>query len=283
MSPDVAWEAHPDVWLVMIGVIAGYMFVVSRIGPRLAPAGAEIVSTRQKVLFFTGVGIMWVAADAPIHDISEDYLFWVHMIQHLLFTFVAPPLILLGIPVWMFRWMFQKRPAFVTLRFLTRPIIAFALFNALVAVTHWPWLVNTSVGNGLVHFLVHLLIVGSAFLMWWPVVEPLPELARLSPPGKMLYLFGQSILPTVPASFLTFADEPIYSAYAAFPRLWGFSVETDQMVAGLIMKLGGGALLWGIIAVIFFKWYAREEGPGESTVAWDDFEHSLDAWNLRRT
>jgi putative membrane protein len=279
----VTWHAHPDVWLVMIALIGGYIFAVTRLGPRYAPLGTEPATTRQKVLFFTGAAIMWIGADSPIHDISEDYLFSAHMVQHLLFTLVAPGLILLGIPVWLFRWLLQPPGLFRVAKTLTRPLIAFAIFNALVALTHWPWVVNTSVTNELFHFGVHLVIVTSAFIMWWPVVAPLPELRTLSDPGKMLYLFGQSILPTVPASFLTFASHPIYSSYAGFPRLWGISAEHDQMFAGLIMKLGGGLLLWGIIAAVFFRWYSREESGRQDTIGWDDFEHSLDAWNLRRT
>ena len=30
-------------------------------------------------------------------------------------------------------------------------------------------------------------------------------------------------------------------------------------IAGLIMKIGGGFLLWAIIAVMFFRWAAAEE------------------------
>ena len=44
---------------------------------------------------------------------------------------------------------------------------------------------------------------------------------------------------------------------AVTPRL-GMSPLTDQLVAGLIMKIAGGLILWGFIAVIFFNWAARE-------------------------
>lgn len=267
----------------MVTVIVGYVLAITKLGPRLAPPGTEPATTKQKAFFLTGVAIMWIASDAPIHDISEDFLFSIHMVQHLLFTLVAPGLILLGMPVWLLRWMLHKPLAFKVVRFLTTPLVAFFIFNALVALTHWPWVVNSSVTNEWFHFGVHTIIVASAFAMWWPVVEPLPEMKRLSDPGKMLYLFGQSILPTVPASFLTFADKPIYSTYASFPRLWELSAETDQMIAGLIMKLGGGLLLWGVIATVFFKWYSREEQDRQDPVGWDDFEHALTAYDLRRT
>jgi hypothetical protein len=34
---------------------------------------------------------------------------------------------------------------------------------------------------------------------------------------------------------------------------------TDQIVAGLIMKIGGGLIIWGFITWIFFSWYAEEQ------------------------
>jgi putative membrane protein len=151
-----------------------------------------------------------------------------------------------------------------------------------IAISHWPALVDLALRYELVHLAVHIVLVGTALAMWWPVVAPLPEFPRLSDPGKMIYLFGQSILPTVPASFLTFADGPIYEFYANAPRLWGVSVVGDQQVAGLIMKIGGGLLLWSVIAVLFFKWSAKEEKQSSEELAWEDFEAELRAHDMRK-
>jgi putative membrane protein len=78
----------------------------------------------------------------------------------------------------------------------------------------------------------------------------------------MLYLFFQSLAPTIPASFLTFGHTPLYPVYATFPRIWGISPLDDQLIAGLTMKLGGGAILWGFIIAIWFRGYARDEREG---------------------
>ena len=94
----------------------------------------------------------------------------------------------------------------------------------------------------------------------------LPELPPLAPPGQMLYLFFQSLAPTIPASFLTFGHSPLYPIYATFPRIWGISPLEDQLIAGLVMKLGGGLILWGFIAAIWFRWYARDTREGFDTV-----------------
>jgi putative membrane protein len=112
------------------------------------------------------------------------------------------------------------------------------------------------------HFVIHAVLFTTAIMMWWPVVAPLPDLPQLSPFGKMGYLFLQSLVPTVPASFLTLGDTPLYPIYETFPRLWGISAHTDQVVAGLIMKLGGGLILWAFIAAVFFSWWAEEQRYG---------------------
>lgn len=275
-----AWHPHADVLLLFFALAAGYVAAVTLLGPRLADPGEPIATARQKALYFTGLAVMFVGAYWPMHDIAEGYLFTVHMLQHMLFSLVGPPLLLLGLPRWLLRRLIA--PVKAPLRVLTRPLVAFALFNAWTAVSHWPLLVDASVRSEPLHLAMHLVLVGTALLMWWPVVAPLPEMPSLSTPGKMLYLFGNSILPTVPASFLTFAGGVIYKAYLDAPRLWGIDVLTDQRAAGLLMKLGGGLLLWTIITVLFFRWQGEEERAEAPELSWSDFERELREHDLRR-
>jgi putative membrane protein len=275
------WRFHPhlDVWILFGLIAAGYLYAVHRwVEPQ---EGHRRTATQlQKLSFFMGLAILWIGADWPIHDIAESYLFSVHMVQHTLFSLVAPPLLLMGIPAPVLRKLL--RPVLPAVRFATRPLIALALFNIVIVVTHWPPVVDLAVTNEPAHFGLHLLLVFSSLVMWWVVVSPLPELGTVSPPGKMLFLFAQSIVPTVPASFLTFASTPIYDVYAAAPRLWGISAVTDQMVAGLIMKIVGGLLLWSVIAFLFFKWYASEQKTQPAGMDMEDFERELQVWDLRR-
>ncbi|MGH8915944.1 MAG: cytochrome c oxidase assembly protein, partial [Acidimicrobiia bacterium] len=66
------------------------------------------------------------------------------------------------------------------------------------------------------------------FIMFWPVLNPLPETPRLKPALAMGYLFLMTIIPTIPASFLTFTNTFLYSdAYPPGPRLWGLDAVTD--------------------------------------------------------
>ncbi len=286
MSPESQvweWHPHPDVWLLLVVLAVGYLAALRFWGPRDAPNPSRPASPRQRAAYFAGVFALWLGADWPLHELAEDYLLSAHMVQHMLFTFVAPPLLLLGLPRWMLRRLLAPAWLSAAVRGVTKPLLALVVFNAVIAITHWPALVDMTLRSELVHFLVHFVLVTTALMMWWPVVGPLPEMPRLHDPVRMLYLFGQSILPTVPASFLTFAAEPVYRFYAEVPRLWGTSAVGDQQVAGLIMKLGGGLLLWSIIVVLFFKWSAREEREQTEELDWDDFERELEAFRLRKT
>jgi len=141
--------------------------------------------------------------------------------------------------------------------------------------THWPEVVEASVGSELTHFTLHVLLFGSAIVVWWPIMSPLVELPALTPPAQMMYLFAQSLAPTVPASFLTFGHTLLYPVYGTFPRIWGISALNDQLIAGLLMKIVGGLILWGFIATIFFRWHAREERDGWDALALRHVEREL--------
>jgi putative membrane protein len=270
------------VWLLIIVLVAGYFGAIRYLAQGRAPADEEPATQMQKLFYVSGVVVLWIGADWPLHDLSENFLFSAHMVQHTLFSLVAPPLLLLGMPAWMLRTLLSSLKLERVARVLTKPLIALLIFNFVIVVTHMPTVVDAAVGSELVHFFVHMVLFLSSVLMWWPVIDPLPETKRLSEPAKMLYLFLQSIVPTVPASFLTFSDGVLYESYAGFPRLWGLDVITDQRIAGLLMKIGGGLLLWLAIAILFFRWNANEEREKAEEVSWDDFERELQAWDMRK-
>jgi putative membrane protein len=276
------WHIHPETWLIIMVLLIGYIWAVTTLGPKRANRGESAATTRQKACFLLGVLTLLVAESWPLHDLAEGYLFSAHMVQHLLFAFVVPPLLLLGTPRWLLRAMIGTGLRFKIVRFLTRPLIPLVLFNGAIAIMHWVVVVDLQARSAPFHIAFHGVLIGTGLLMWSVVIAPLPELNRLSDPAKMLYLFLQSIVPTVPASFLTFASDPLYGVYEAAPRVWGLTAQTDQMIAGLIMKIGGGLLLWSVITVMFFRWSAKEEAQQDEDVSWDDFERELEVWNLRK-
>ncbi len=271
------WHLHPDVVLLVLLLEGGYLYAVTQMRQRISDAGR--VRGSQVAMFSLGVLVLYIAAGSPIHDLSEHYLLSVHMFQHLLFTLVAPPLLLAGTPAWLWQALLRGPRAMWVARLVTLPVLTFAVFNLVLLVTHLPPVVDLALRQHLFHLFVHVVLVATALLMWWPILSPLPELPRLSYPLQMGYLFLQSLLPAVMASFITFADGVVYDFYAEAPRIWGTSPISDQQIAGGMMKLLGSLILWSFIAVAFFKWYAREEAEARYP-RWSEVEQELDRLGL---
>lgn len=252
-----AFAPHFEVWLLLAAVVAGGLYVARVIGPKVVEPGEQVVSRRQAVSFWAAVVLMTAVSVWPVHDIAEQRLYTMHMVQHFTLTFVVPPLFLLACPAWLAALVIRRGGwAWKVIHTIGRPLPAWLIFNSLQVFAHWPAFVTLSVTNGPFHFTMHVLFLSTALLMWVPVCGPWPEM-RLSIPGQMIYLFAQSILPTVPAAWLTVSDSVIYPTYADAPRLWGLSAHEDQVVAGLFMKVFEAAYLWTLIAIMFFRWAAR--------------------------
>jgi putative membrane protein len=275
--PFPPWHPHLDVW-ALVGAIA-VLYVLSVRRERARRPREQVVSRVQAWSFAGALGVMFLASDWPLHDVAEGYLYSAHMVQHLLLTMVVALLLLAGTPAWMARNILGRGRFLRAVRSLSRPVFGLIQFNIVLVLSHWPVVVEATVRHHPLHFVAHAVLLGSAVLMWMPVASPLPEIRRIKPPAQMLYLFLQTIVPTVPASFLTFNDHPLYKIYATFPRLWGISALTDQQTAGLIMKIVGGLYLWLVIGIVFFRWYEseerREKSEKDGVLLWDDVEQEL--------
>ena len=252
VNPDPwRFQLHLEVWVLVIAVVASYVYAIRVIGPRVVPDD-KVITRKQLWAFIVGVVVLWTASDWPVHDISEEYLYSMHMFQHMLYSYFMPALMLIATPKWLYDLIFASDRSRRTINFLTKPVIAGVLFNCVIMITHIPQMVNRSVSNGPLHYLLHILVVTSSLLMWSPICSPDPT-RRIGYGGKLIYLFLMSVIPTVPAAWLTFAEGTVYKHYDIAVRVWGLSVTTDQQLAGAIMKLGGSIFLWTVIVVIFFR------------------------------
>jgi putative membrane protein len=267
VTPLPAFAAHADVWLVLGGVVAIYLYAVIRIGPLMVESGAKPATSRQIGSFLAGVGVLWLVSDWPVHDIAEQSLYSVHMAQHMAIILIAPPLLLAGTPRWLAELLLPSRirPA---VRAICAPVPALLISIAVLVFTHWPAVVTMAVTSGPAHLALHSLALVTALVMWMPILSPTPVVPRARPLVQIGYLFAQSVIPTIPASFLTFGHEPLYRVYGDSAEIWGISAVTDQTLAGLLMKIGGGLILWGWIAVIWFRWYREEQ-------TWESLEREL--------
>jgi putative membrane protein len=222
---------------------------------RGSPSGP---SRRAALYYFAGLLTVWLALDWPIGPLGTGYLVSFHTVSYILLSLIAPPLLLVGIPSGAMLRAAQSPRVGPLLRILARPLIALAVFNAILICTHIPDVVDGLMRSQLGAFAIDLAWFLGGIVLWWAIMAP-PPVSRLTRPLKMGYLFAATIPPILPAAFLTFADYPLYSVYELAPRALDLPAHSDQQIAGLTMKIIGDLPLWFAFGVIFFRW-ARESG-----------------------
>jgi putative membrane protein len=263
------WRLYPD---FMIGwlLFGGLYFLL--IGPlRHRFPDSRPVAAIQVASFSLAMVIMLLALQGPMHELSDYYLFSVHMVQHLVLILVMPPFLLAGIPDWMLRPAVKIRPIGAAARWITFPVVAFLLNNFIFGFWHFPGPYDLMMRNHDVHVAMHLMIMVTGVIMWWPVLSPLPELPRIAPALQIVYLFVLGLPMMLAAALITFATTELYPWYHQAPRIFNISVLEDQRLGGAIMWVPGSLTLWVSISWAYFKWTKAEreaeaaavEGTGE--------------------
>ncbi len=251
------WNWEPSIVVGTALIVGLYLYALNVLRKRYYPE--EQVKTSQTVAFLLGIFIMFLALVSPLDELGDSYLFSAHMLQHLCLTMVGPPLLLLGTPAWMLKPLLRNRALFLIAKFFTYPAIAFFLFTADFWLWHAPPLYNATLENQSIHILEHITFIVFAVLNWWPVYSPLEEgLPRLSPGGRILYLFLSGMPMVALGAGLTFAP-PLYAPYLAAPRIWGLSPATDQQLGGLIMWVPVNIAYIVIVSIIFIRWMQKQE------------------------
>jgi putative membrane protein len=253
-----AWNLDPSIFLGTAALCGVYLYCV---GPLRRRYGwASEVKRSQVAAFLAGTAVMFLALETPLDELGDEYLFSAHMLQHLLITVVAPPLWLLGTPGWLMRALLQQRVVYRVLRVLTRPPIAFFLFNGVFALWHLPILYDLTLTNESIHVLEHLMFMATAVLNWWPILSPAPDLLPRLPSGsQILYLFANCQVMVALGALLFFAG-PVYTPYLAAPRIFGLSPSDDQTIGALIMWIPGTIVYLFAMSIAFYYWFEQHEG-----------------------
>jgi cytochrome c oxidase assembly factor CtaG len=201
----------------------------------------------------------------------DTTLFSVHMVQHLLLTMVAAPLIALAAPITLILRLSgpdtRRRVVLPVLhsravRVLAFPLVAWLAFAVVMWGAHFSPLFDLSLENPLVHDLEHALFLGTALLFWWPVAAADPSPSRLAHPSRTLYTFLQMPQNTFLAVIILGATVPLYQHYATLQIPWpGWTTTAldDQRLAAGIMWVGGDLLFIGAVGAVVWGWMRAEE------------------------
>jgi putative membrane protein len=252
---------------VLVGLIALQAAYLLCVGPyRDRFPGSQPTSLWRQVAFSQGILILLLALATPLDDLADHYLFTAHMIQHLLLTLVAVPLLLAGTPGWLLRAALRAGRVLPLVKRLRYPLLAFGIFNLVFALSHVPGVYELALASEPLHVAQHLLFLATAALMWLPVLSPLHEFPPYPPLGQVLYLFLQTVPASLVGALLAHANTPYYATYVLAPRVVSLSALEDQQLGGLIMWVGSGLYFLLATAIVFFAWASREEAANRRPV-----------------
>ena len=265
-NPMAAWSTNP---IPSFGLIlAAYLYLT---GLSRWHRPTHPISRWQRISFFSGLVVVFIALQSPIDPIAE-HMFSFHQLQHILIRMVAPLLILGGAPLTpMLRglphWVLQgvvrpivsnslARSAYYR---LTNPVVATIIFLGILYLWQVPVNMNLALRNELVHQFMHLTMTFSGFLFYWLIIDPKPHRSRMHYGLRVLYL-GLIVIPnTMLGVALVFAETPIYSAYVEAGQLFGMSIMTDQQLGGLMLWVPGDMMSILAAGVVMILWYQKEE------------------------
>jgi cytochrome c oxidase assembly factor CtaG len=212
-------------------------------------------------LFVTGVLSIVLALNSPLETIATEYLVLFHLLQNVIISDWAPPLLILGLTPALREAVAARggRP----FELLTRPAVALPTWIVGWYVVHLggvydvalrhPWLLNVE----------HVFMIAIGFIFWWPVLSDAPRAAHTL--VRIAYVFAAFVLSAFLGLALTFAP-PLYDYYESRPeRLWGISAAKDQNLGGILMTSEQAIVFFVAIAWLLLRLF-REEDAAEQAL-----------------
>jgi putative copper resistance protein D len=217
----------------------------------------HVIPPARRRAFFAGLLVVAIALLSPVHAYADDR-FVVHMVQHLLLTFVAAPLLVIGAPLTLAvraaspprrrRLLRTLNGPVITV--LGHPVVAWAQFAVVMWATHFSSFFEAALESSGVHALEHGLFLGSAALFWWPALGESTGRWRLSHPLRLLYVALAMPQNTFLALAILSAGRVLYPHYGS---------RADQRQAGGVMWVAGDLALLVVVLLLTAAWARHEE------------------------
>jgi putative membrane protein len=234
------------------------------------------------VAYLAGLVVIAAALLSPLDGLADTW-FSAHMVQHLLLTMVAAPLLLLGNPLPICLWGVPRRarqalgrPLTRQARFrraleaVTRLPVAWLVYVAILWSWHVPLLYEAALEHEALHVLEHLTFFGSSLIFWWPIIRPAPRLhPRLHPGFEIVYLIAATAQNTALGAFLSLQERPVYPHYARLASEAGMDGVSDQVLAGGIMWGNGHMYLLPILLLLWRFSQQTDDAPPEIPASTD--------------
>ena len=233
----VPWEFSP------------LLLVCFAVGITLFVRGQRVhkVSTARKVLFWTGVVLLYLSMHTLL-DYYAERMFFMHRIQHLVLHHLGPLVLMAAYPGSVMRaglplsWRTKLRRfnqtalGQVFIGIMTNPIFVPALFVFLVIVWLIPSVQFYSMLDWRLYRVMNWSVVISGFMYWNLVLDRRPSPpAAMTPGGRVISPIVTMAPQMVAGAMIAFTERDLYPLFDLCGRAIDMSATTDQSIGGLTM------------------------------------------------
>jgi putative membrane protein len=248
-TDHIAFESF---WVSAVLIFAAFLYLRGWL--RLRRLKLESVADWRAASFVLGLLLIWVATASPLAALDHDML-TAHMVQHLLLMTLAPPSILLGVPVKpQLHGSFERflpaigrplrsAPIRQMGSALTHPALCWFAAAGTLVVWHIPSIFMLGLRSEMWHGIEQASFLATGLLFWRPVVQPWPTASKWPESSLLLYLFLATLPCDILSGFLVFCDRVVYPVFLSSPRSFGLSALEDQQCAG--------ALMWTCVTIVY--------------------------------
>jgi cytochrome c oxidase assembly factor CtaG len=255
--PDVHWNLAPTA-LVALALYAGIYLWRWRAARR--EEGGRGAGFGELAFFVIAFTALTTAVISPIDGLGEDYLFSMHMLQHILLGDIAPVFLLLALSRVMMRPATRRLMAVErALGRFAHPLTGLVLWFALIYVWHIPALYDAAIQSEVVHAIEHASFFTAGIALWWPLIQPVPMRRRMRGMWPFAYISAAKLGLAGLGLYLTWSTSVAYEHYETVPRIWGLTAVEDQNVGGAMMMLEQSVVLLIAFVVLFVQMLTQSE------------------------
>lgn len=259
-----SWDAAA----ILLLVAAGAMYLLGTLQLRRRDARVRPV---ERAAFWIGWSATLAAVTPPM-DSAAATAFSSHMTQHEMLMLIGAPLMIVGRPIvpWLWALPGRLRPVAAgglqtsalsqVWRWLTWPVLAWAIHGAVVWVWHVPALYEAALRSEAVHAAQHAMFVGTAVLFWWGLVYG--RYGRAAYGASAFFVFVTMIHTGALGALFAFSTSPYYPLYAERASAAGIDPVFDQQLAGLYMWIPAGVVMTLFGLGLMLAWLAESDRRG---------------------
>ena len=255
--PHVHWTLDPG---PLAAMAVGALVYIRRFRHARREEGGRGAGLPQAAAYAGGILALLIALASPIDRLGEDYLFSMHMLQHVLLGDIAPLLLLLALSRVMMRPATRRLVSVErALGPLANPVTGILIWLFLMYLWHIPALYDAATEHSLLHAFEHACFFAAGLALWWPLIQPVPMRRSLTGMQPLGYIASAKGGLAALGLYLAWSTSVLYPYYETTPRIWGLSPTEDQNVGGVIMMVEQSFTLVLVMVVLFVRMLARSE------------------------